>query len=305
MRILFIGAGAVGGYFAARLTAAGRDVTLLVRPARAAQLRADGLQLLSTQGDITVHPKLLLAGEMEEPFDLVIVATKSYSLDAAMDDFAAAVGPATMILPLLNGMRHIDTLVERFGEHAVLGGATRINADLDGEGRIHQDGPLYEIVFGERDRSITPRVRAIEVALAGCGFDVTLSPDILAAMWAKWVMLSSLAAATCLLRGTVGEIAAARYGTEIANAIVDESVAIAAANGYPQNDQAIAAHKARITTQGSTLSASMFRDLSKNQPVEADHVLGDFLARARNAASPLIKAAYVNLSVYAEARGRA
>jgi 2-dehydropantoate 2-reductase len=302
MRILMIGAGAVGGYFAARLIAAGRDVTVLVRPRRAEQLRSTGLVVFSSQGDVSVVPKLVLASALQEPYDLVIVSTKAYSLAAAMEDFAPAVGAETAVLPLLNGMRHIDTLVQRFGEHAVLGGTSRIVADLDAEGRVHQMGPLHDIVFGERDKSLTPRIEAIDASLRGCGFPVVPAPDVMAAMWMKWVLLSSLAGTTCLLRGSVGEIAAVPHGAAIAEAIVDEAAAIAAANGYPQDEKFIAAHKARTTEAGSALTASMFRDLSKGQPVEVEQILGDLLGRAKGVHAPLLTAAYVQLSVYANAQ---
>jgi 2-dehydropantoate 2-reductase len=301
LRILVIGAGAVGGYFAARLAAAGRDVTILVRPARAAQLRSTGLEVFSPHGDVTVQPKLLLASELKEPFDLILLSTKAYSLEAAMEDFAPAVGPGTAILPLLNGMAHMDTLTARFGAEAVLGGASRIVADLDTEGRIHQFGPLHDIVFGEVNREVTPRIEAIDAALKGCGFPTTLSPDVMASMWMKWTLLSSLAGTTCLLRASVGQIEAVKYGVETVRAIVDESAAVAAANGFAQDPKFVESHKVRMTEPGSTLTASMFRDLSKGQPVESEQILGDFLARAavHEVKTPLLTAAYVQLSVYA------
>src|SRR5580698_9899927 len=104
MRILIVGAGAVGGYFGARLAAADRDVTFLVRAGRAEQLRRTGLVVESPHGDLSIRPKLLLTSEIIKPFDLVVLSTKAYSLDAAIQDFAPAVGPETMILPLLNGL---------------------------------------------------------------------------------------------------------------------------------------------------------------------------------------------------------
>jgi len=301
LRILVIGAGAVGGYFAGRLAAASRDVTILVRPARAAQLRSTGLQVFSPHGDVTVQPKLLLASELKEPFDLILLSTKAYSLEAAMNDFAPAGGPETAILPLLNGMRHLDALIARFGEKAVIGGLSRIVADLDAEGRVHQFGPLHDIVFGERTREVSARIQAIDAALKDCGFPTALSPDILASMWMKWVLLSSLAGTTCLLRASVGQIEGVKYGTETVRAIVDESVSVAVANGFPQDPKFIETHKARMTEPGSALTASMFRDLSKGQPVESEQILGDFLARAEahGVHPPLLRAAYVQLTVYA------
>jgi 2-dehydropantoate 2-reductase len=300
MRILIVGAGAVGGYFAARLHAHGRDISLLVRPRRAEQLRATGLVVLSPHGDVTVTPKLVLATELAQqpPFDLIVVSTKAYQLAAAMEDFAPAVGPNTTILPLLNGMSHLDKLVSRFGNECVLGGMSAIVSDLDAEGRIHQFGPLHNLVYGERDKALTPRIQAIDAAMKGCDFPTELSADMMASMWMKWTLLSSLAGTTCLLRGSVGQIEAVAYGADLVREIIDESAAISAANGYPQDPKFLAAHKARMTEPGSSLTASMFRDLSRGNPVEADHILGDLLARANGVHAPLLTAAYVQLKVY-------
>ncbi len=196
MRILIIGAGAVGGYFGARLAAAGRDVTFLVHAGRAEQLRREGLQILSPYGDFSVPPRLLLAPDLAaqaEAFDLVVISTKSYSLAAAMDDFAPAVGPSTVILPLLNGMGHLDALDQRFGHEKVVGGTTTLVADLDSEGRVRQIERLHDLTFGERvnpdrqeDGSQSPRIQAVDAVLRGANFDAVLSPDVLAVMWQKW-----------------------------------------------------------------------------------------------------------------------
>jgi 2-dehydropantoate 2-reductase len=172
MRILVIGAGAVGGYFGGRLAAAGRDVTFLVRPARAAQLQRTGLQIFDPYGDVRVQPKLLLAEDLKanpKAFDLIVLSTKAYSLDAAIEDFAPAVGSETVILPLLNGMRHLDALDARFGEEHVVGGSTQIVADLDAEGRVHSMTQLHDLNFGERDKTVTARIKAIDETLRGQG----------------------------------------------------------------------------------------------------------------------------------------
>jgi 2-dehydropantoate 2-reductase len=310
MRILLIGAGAVGGYFGARLAAAGRDVTFLVRPARAEQLLRDGLQILSPHGDLTVQPKLLLASGLAanpQPFDLILVSVKAYSLAAAMEDFAPAVGPQTAIVPMLNGMAHLDALDARFGADRVLGGSTRIVADLDAEGRVRQIEKLQDIHYGERagpkergGSSITPRIQAIDAALRDAGFDANLSPDILAFMWQKWTFLAALGALTCLLRGAVGQVVAAPGGVETARALIEETDAIATANGYPTPQTFLDNTTSRLLKAGSPLTASMFRDMIKGAPVEANHILGDMLARGRAhvISSPLLQAAYAQLSVY-------
>src|ERR1041384_1277995 len=142
MRLLVIGAGATGGYFGGRLAQAGRDVTFLVRPRRAAQLREGGLQIVSPHGDVTVRPKLVTADDLAGHYDAVLLAVKAYSLAAAINDFGAAVGPQTTIVPVLTGMRHIDVLEERFGKEAVAGGVCKVATTIDADGRIVQLAPF-------------------------------------------------------------------------------------------------------------------------------------------------------------------
>src|SRR5277367_3715844 len=137
MRILIIGAGAVGGYFGGRLAQAGRDVTFLVRPKRAEAIQAQGLRILSPKyGDLTLRPKTITAAQIVSPYDIVLLSVKSYDLAAAIHDFAPAVGPRAVIIPVLNGMRHIDVLSERFGRNAVLGGVCYVATEVDSQGRI-------------------------------------------------------------------------------------------------------------------------------------------------------------------------
>ena len=122
MRILVVGAGALGGYFGGRLVEAERDVAFLVRPARAEQIARHGLRIESARGDAHLRPRTVLAGGLDGPYDLFLLAVKAYSLDAAMGDLAPAVGPGTAVLPVLNGVRHLDALASRFGRDRVLGG---------------------------------------------------------------------------------------------------------------------------------------------------------------------------------------
>jgi 2-dehydropantoate 2-reductase len=306
MRILVIGAGAVGGYFGGRLAAAGRDVTFLVREGRAQQLRRTGLQIFDVVGDVTVEAaslKLLTAEELKawpQTFDLILLSTKAYSLESAMEDFAPAVGEATVILPLLNGLRHMDALDTRFGAEHVVGGTTYIVADMDAEGCVHSMTGLHDVSFGERDKAVTERVKRMEAAMKGAGFDVRLEADIVAAMWQKWVMLASAGAITCLMRGSIGAVVAAPGGVETAHVILAECAAIATSNGYPPTQAAQAEVTLRLTEPGSHLRTSMYRDMQKGSRVEADQILGDLLERGRRCGveAPLVRAAYAQLSVY-------
>ena len=300
MRILIVGAGAVGGYFGGRLAQAGRDVTFLVRPARAKQLSRDGLRIISPHGDALLNPKLVSAEEIDAPYDLVFVSVKAYALEPAMNDFAAAVGPETMIFPVLNGMRHIDLLTKRFGEHAVIGGVCLVASEIDGKDRIVQLADFQRLVYGERNGETTPRLQTLDATLQGAGFDARLSTDITQAMWEKWVQLASLGAITCLMRGTIGEIVGVPGGADLSLKMLDESAAVATACGHKPSEALLSRHAAAMTAPGSPLTSSMYRDLRKGAPVEADHILGDFIERgdAHGVATPLLEAAFVNLHVY-------
>lgn len=308
MRVLVIGAGATGGYFGGRLTAAGRDVTFLVRGKRAEQMKADGLRMRTPGGEVTARPRVVLAEELKrdgQAFDLVLVSTKAYSLESAMEDFAPAVGPGTTILPMLNGMRHLEVLSGRFGAERVLGGMCRVVAELGEDGWIEQrQKEQQELAFGERTGDQhSERIERIAEELGVPGITATLSEDILATMWTKWWILASLGTICVLGRGTIGEVAAVTpYGAAMAEAVVEECTGIAAANGYPADGAMLASHRERAVEVGSTMTTSMYRDLAKGASVEADQILGDLLARAKTVKAPLVGAAYVQLKVYEAAK---
>jgi 2-dehydropantoate 2-reductase len=303
MRTLVIGAGATGGFFGGRLAQLGRDVTFLLRPHRAELLRRNGLEIISPLGNATLHPQILTADELRaqpRAFDLILLATKSYSLAQAIDDFAPAVGPDTAILPILNGMRQLDMLDARFGAEHVLGGSCRINGDLDAEGRILQLSPLGDLTFGERSGQHTARIERISAEFDGVLFKAILSPDVLAAMWHKWYILAALNLICILADGTCGETVSVPHGLDFANAVIDECAAIAAANGYAPPAALVASDRKRLTELSPELTSSMYRDMKRNAPVEADHTLGDLIARAEghHVPCPLLRAAYVQLKVY-------
>jgi 2-dehydropantoate 2-reductase len=146
MRILVVGAGATGGYFGGRLAQAGRDVTFLVRPARAVRLAERGLRIRSPDGDTELRPRTIT--EVDGHYDLVLVAVKSYSLETALTGLTPAVGPRTVVIPLLNGIRHIESLVRRFGADRAWGGVCMIHATLDEDGDVHQMSGLHRLSFG-------------------------------------------------------------------------------------------------------------------------------------------------------------
>jgi 2-dehydropantoate 2-reductase len=303
MRILVVGAGSIGGYFGGRLLEAGRDVTFLVRSRRANELARTGLAIRSPVGDVNLPaPPTVAAERLSEPFDLVLLSCKAYDLAGAINAFAPAVGPDTAILPLLNGMRHLDLLEARFGAEHVLGGQCLISAALDPEGRILHLNETHMLSFGERDGSRSQRAEAIAAELSGARFEARLSQRILPEMWEKWVFIATGAGITCLLRASIGDIVAAG-AADLATSLLDECAAIAARQGFAPSDAAMQRSRAMFTAPGSALTASMLRDIERVAPIEAEHVVGDLLRRGgkETEASSLLRTAYLHLKAY-EAR---
>ncbi|RZI77209.1 MAG: 2-dehydropantoate 2-reductase [Variovorax sp.] len=307
MKILVVGAGALGGYFGGRLLQAGQDVTFLLRPRRAEQLAAHGLVIRSPAGNAHIaEPPHLLSEDIEAPFDLVIVGCKAYDLASTIDSFAAAVGPDTAILPLLNGMQHLDLLADRFGRARVLGGLCLISAALDDAGTVLHLNDMHTLNFGELGGGRSARTDAIAAAFATANFDSAASDNILQAMWEKWTFIASLAGITTLMRSCVGDIVSAG-GKDLALALLDECAAIAAHNGFAPSPASLERGRAMIGAAGSPITASMFKDIERGAPTEADHILGDLLGRGAPASAPdrsILRIAYAHLKTYEARRSR-
>ncbi|MEV4280865.1 ketopantoate reductase family protein [Actinoplanes xinjiangensis] len=329
MRILVVGAGATGGYFGGRLAQAGRDVTFLVRPGRAARLAERGLRIKSPDGEIELRPRTIT--EVDGHYDLVLVAVKSYSLETALTALAPAVGPRTVVIPLLNGIRHIESLIRRFGADRAWGGVCMIHATLDENGDVFRMSGLHRLSFGPLsdaspdgvlsggvlaggassggasfDGGVTAdgsdldeRLSGVTAALTGAGFDARASTTIVQELWDKWVLLATLGAATTLLRGSIGAINKAPGGSEFLHALAAETSAVAAAAGHPIQGRAAAMLEATIVTTEPTTS-SMYRDLIQGLPVEAGAIVGDMVTEAvkHQISVPLLAAAHTGLAVY-------
>lgn len=300
MRILVVGAGSTGGYFGGRLAEAGRDVTFLVRPARAAALKANGLKIMSPHGDVSLTPKLVTAGEISGPYDAILLTVKAYALNAALADLAPAVGSDTMILPVLNGMKHVDMIKARFGEKALVGCVCKVATTVDEQGRIVQLNKLQRLAYGEMNGSSSLRTDTLDRTMQGAGFDARLSATIAREMWEKWILLSSFGGITCLMRGTIGEVEAAPGGADFALRFFEEVVSVVSAVGERPSAEFLSETRPQVTQKSSPQASSMYRDLQRGAPIEADQIIGDLLARARQASieTPLLAAAYTHLSVY-------
>lgn len=303
MRILVVGAGAVGGYFGGRLLQAGRDVTFLVRPRRAAELAKHGLMIRSPVGDFhRPSPPTVLQEGLAGPFDLVILSCKAYDLDGAMASFAGAVGPATAILPLLNGMRHLDALAKRFGAERVLGGQCAISTTLGDDGAIVHLNDWHALSFGELDGSRSRRIETIASAMLNAGFDARLSDEIKQDMWEKWALIATAAGITCLMRASIGDIVAAG-AVDLVTGLLEECASIAAAQGFPLRGPALERARTAMTVSGSPFKASMLRDIETGKRAEGDQILGDLLSRAGKPREPsLLRIATLHLRAYEAGR---
>jgi 2-dehydropantoate 2-reductase len=300
MRILILGAGATGGYFGGRLAEAGLDVHFLVRSRRQAQLAGNGLRVESPLGDIHRAVATLTRDQLDGGFDLIILACKAWDLAGAIEAVMPAMRGPACVLPLLNGLLHLDTLDAAFGRTAVLGGLCQIAATLTPEGTIRHLNRFSTLIFGPRQDSQRPLCEAFVAACRDVRFDLRLSPDIVQEMWEKWVLIATLAGATCLMRAPIGAIVAQPDGSALIEAMLAESRAIAAGAGHEPRPNVLTRFHELLTEAGSPLAASMLRDVEAGNAVEAEHILGDLLARAEAAgvAAPLLQAARCQLGIY-------
>ena len=300
-KLLFLGAGGVGGYFGARLIEAGVDVSFLVRPARAALLAEQGLTIRSPHGDLTLPVRCVTRDTVQPEYDLVLLAPKAYDLADALDAIEPAIGPHTFVVPFLNGLAHMDAIDARFGAHRVLGGVAHIAAALAADGSVRQLNAVHTLTAGGRDAA-TRQAAAEFIALCGpARFDAVLSTDILATLWEKWTFLATLAGATTLMQGSIGEVMDTTHGESLLRRLYAEGLAVAERSGFPIPEQAQARSLRTLTERGSGFTASMLRDLQAGLRTEHDHVLGDLVRRALDHGldAPLLAAAHCHLQVHA------
>ena len=320
-RILVVGAGATGGFFGMRLAQHGRDVTFLVRPHRAKVLRERGLQVSGLGREEVITPQLVTATDLAAStdlastdlastdlaasagpagYDVILLSVKATALAAAMDDLGPAVGPGTAIVPFLNGLDHLRVLTGRFGPQAVLGGVVKVATELADDGTILLLGPMSTMTVGDQAGGLTDRAQRTGKLLAGAGFDLDVSADVVSAMWHKWVFIASISALTCLAGGNVGEVVAEPGGAALGPAILDEAAAIAAAAGHPLPAADYDGTRALLTAPGSATTSSLYRDLRAGHGTEVEHVFGDLTARARSlgVATPLLDLTTLVLRVH-------
>jgi 2-dehydropantoate 2-reductase len=300
MKLLIVGAGGIGGYFGGRIVQGGGDVTFLVRERRAAQLSADGLIIKSPIGDFSAPVKFATLKEMDGSEDVVVLSCKAYDLPAVIDDIGARLSPHTQILPLLNGIAHYDDLDRHFGKDRILGGLCHIGVTLADGGEILHLNKLQFLAFGPRLVSQAHVCQVLESVLARGGFPSALSTDIEQDAWEKFAMLAAYASVTCLMQAPIGVILAAPGGEAILRETFAECCDVAAAFGRAPRDTFRDQTIATFTDRGSSGASSMLRDMIRGTRIEADHIVGDMVARAErvNVAAPMLRTALARLKCY-------
>ncbi|XBS70185.1 2-dehydropantoate 2-reductase [Acerihabitans sp. KWT182] len=254
---------------------------------------------------MSLQPQLVSAGEITRSYDVILIAVKAYALEPVLESIAPAVGDDTLIMPILNGMKHLDILASRFGKAKLIGGLCKINGTLDDRGRVLQLTELHDLTYGEPDGAASERIARLDRFFQGAGFNARLSLNIISEMWEKWLLLASLGAITCLMRGNIGQVASAPGGNIFARAVIEEVLTVLMCAGYVRRENYFQQITNLLTMKESGQTSSMYRDLTQGYEIEADQIIGDLVNIAGRAglSVPLLNATYANLAVYRAAHG--
>ncbi|WP_088007360.1 ketopantoate reductase family protein [Indiicoccus explosivorum] len=304
MKILVVGAGAVGGYFGGRLLEKGEDVTFLVRESRKRKLEENGFNINSVHGDFSAKPRLLVSGENDEKFDVALLSVKSYQLIRAIEDLRPHLAEDGVVLPLLNGISHMEELTRAFGEERVAGGLCFIESTLDDDGTIVQKSPMHQLIYGERSGETTDRIRRLEQAFEGANADFQLSDHIEQEMWHKYLFITAMSGITSLFEAPIGPIRELDSGQRAVKALLNEITAVMEAAGAPISETIAEDLYGKINGLGHGMKSSMQRDVERGAPTEADHLQGYLLklAHEHGVDVPVLETVYTKLTLYQKAR---
>lgn len=304
MKTLVLGAGAVGGYFGGRLLEKGEDVTFLVRDRRDAQLKEDGLILHSSHGDAILQPKTIHAGSEKIPFDIVLIATKAFHLNEALEAVKPFVEKDTTILPLLNGIKHMEVISSFFSEKQVIGGLCFIESTLDEAGHIVQTSDTHELVFGEWNGEKSARIKILEEAFSGTKATIRKSNQIQQDMWHKYLFITALSGITSLMRSPIGAIRNTLEGSTYIQQLFEEIRIVMSESGAPIAEGILIKQLGLIEKQDPSMKSSMLRDIEKQGKIEADHIQGYLLSLAeqQEVETPLLRLIYRHLKIYEQNR---
>lgn len=305
MRIVFVGAGGVGGYFGAKLAQAGADVALVARGAHLDAIRRQGgLRIESPQGDFLAKVRVSDDAGALGPADLVGLAIKLWDTEGAIRAIAPLIGPETKIVSFQNGVEAPDMLREAFGAARVLGGTARIATTISAPGTVKQTGAMAQLLlgaFGDPDDAL---VRAFVDLARKAGVDATASPDIARTIWEKFVFLSSFSAITALTRLPKGKIWACEETRALVRALLAETTELARAEGIALAEDHVEKAFAFMSGLPEGMKASMLHDLEKGARLELPWLSGAVVRRSRAKGLAALSHAFVVAALAPYADGR-
>ncbi len=295
MRIVFVGAGAVGGYFGGRMAQAGLDVSFLLRRESASQIRKSGLCIISPNGDFAwPHPGVIEASSRTPAPDVVFIACKAEHVSQAAELAKPLVRAKTVVIPLQNGVDAPGALADVLGRDCVVGGLSRIFAERVAPGRIvHMGLATPSITCGERAGGLSERVGAIVGRLASVpGMAIDQSEDIWSEMWKKLVMVCSLGAVGAAARAPLGVLLGVPEARALLESCANEIAAVARVSGAAISGTYAEEQIARYVNLPPDTTASMHRDLERGEESELDEQLGAVCRYGRKAgvATPVLDA---------------
>lgn len=275
LRFAVIGAGGVGGYFGARLAAAGHDVTFLARGEHLRAIRRDGLRVESIKGDVHIRPARATDRPEEiGPVDVVLCAVKAWQLPDALRSIPPLLGPGSVVLPLQNGVEAVDEARKAVGRERVLGGAAWIRAEIAAPGLIRHRGIEPRIVLGEPDGGESARARDLAAVLRGAGVSAEAAADIVAVLWSKLVFISATSAVGAVARVPIDAYRAVPETRALLVAAMQETMAVARARGVALAPDVLDRTLGFVDALPADTTSSMQRDVMAGRPSELDAQCG-------------------------------
>jgi 2-dehydropantoate 2-reductase len=274
MKIVFFGAGGVGGYFGGRLAQAGVDVSFVARGAHLDAMRRDGLRITSPKGDAHVTRVTASADPADlGPADVVFLTVKMYDVDTAATALRPLLGPGTLVVTLQNGVEATDMVARRIGREHVAGGVAYVAAVIAEPGLIRHTA-LDALIVGELDGAMSPRLLALRDAVSHAGFSFTASPDIRVDLWSKFVRLSVFSGMTSVMRSPIGVLRAHPPLFAMMEAAVDEALAVGRAQGVALGDGVKDEVFKMYRGVPPQAKSSMLEDLERGRPLELPWLSG-------------------------------
>ncbi len=304
MRIAIMGAGAVGGYYGAKLKEAGEDVVFIARGLQLEALKSRGIQIVSDGSRETIRPINATDDPRSVgPIDIILFSVKAYDTKVAANACKPMMGDSTYVVTVQNGVQSVGLISDILGAERVLGGTTYFIASIESPGVIRQTGPWARIEFAEPSGEKTNRALAFEQICSAAGIDITLCTDMNLLLWRKFILLSATSAMTSITRQSIGVIRDDEVGREIAAECIREAVAVGRALGVPlEDDMQKEVFHYFDTEVDPGAKTSMLVDLERGKPLELEYLSGALhqLGRELGVATPVHSTVYAALRPFSK-----